>query len=137
MKVNEFIAKLNELGVSGDQQLCVSAMGGIGGSGREISNVSQGFDWDRGKILLHTSQPLEIHRKHYRYVDEATEKELAQIRRRISRRMENRKSTPKNPTATDDAYAMLGILHKVTDTYEQHKEIVRLKEQLAVFTPTS
>lgn len=58
MTINEFIEALNRLGVSGDQQLCVHSFGGIGGSGREIRSVSKGFDWNQGKIIIHTTHAL-------------------------------------------------------------------------------
>lgn len=60
MTVNEFIAELNKLGVSGDQQLCVSSFGGIGGSGMEIKRVSKGFDWDQGRVMIHTVHALTL-----------------------------------------------------------------------------
>lgn len=60
MTINEFIEALNKLGVSGDQKLCVSSFGGIGGSGMEIKRVSKGFDWDQGKVLIHTEHALTL-----------------------------------------------------------------------------
>lgn len=60
MTINEFIDLLNKLGVSGDEQLCVHSFGGIGGSGRAIARVSRGFDWDHGKVMVHTEQPLTM-----------------------------------------------------------------------------
>ena len=60
MTINEFIDALNKLGVSGDEQLCVHSFGGIGGSGRPIKSVSNGFDWDMGKVIVHTETALTI-----------------------------------------------------------------------------
>ena len=60
MTINEFIAKLNDMGVDGNSKLCVHAFGGIGGAGHDISNVSIGFDWDSGKTIIHTRQPLQL-----------------------------------------------------------------------------
>lgn len=63
MTINQLIEKLNEIGVSGDEQICVGACGGLGAHGKEIDIVSRGFDFDTGKILLHPKQPLILMKK--------------------------------------------------------------------------
>jgi hypothetical protein len=60
MTINEFIEKLNEMGVDGNSKLCVHAFGGICGIGHDIKDVSIGFDWDSGKTIIHTRLPLQL-----------------------------------------------------------------------------
>ncbi len=62
MTINEFIEEIDKLRdrLNGDEQLCVSASGGIGAHGKPIKSVSLGFDWDKGKILLHPTFPLML-----------------------------------------------------------------------------
>lgn len=58
MTINEFLAELEKLGVSGDEQLKISAFGGIGSHGKPIRSVFRGIDWDTGAILIDCSLPL-------------------------------------------------------------------------------
>ena len=60
MTLNELIAWCNERGVSGDLELAVHAFGGIGGAGQPIDKASLGFDWDKGKLMLHPKFPLTL-----------------------------------------------------------------------------
>ncbi len=41
-----------------DAPVYVHAFGGIGGLSAAVTKVSTGFDWDNGKIVLHTSRAL-------------------------------------------------------------------------------
>lgn len=60
MTLNELIAWCNEHGVSGDLELAVHAFGGIGGAGQSIEKASLGFDWDKGKLMLHPKFQLML-----------------------------------------------------------------------------
>lgn len=60
MTLNELIAWCNEHGVSGDLELAVHAFGGIGGAGQPIEKASLGFDWDKGKLMLHPKFQLTL-----------------------------------------------------------------------------
>lgn len=60
MTLNELIAWCNVHGVSGDLELAVHAFGGIGGAGQPIEKASLGFDWDKGKLMLHTKRALML-----------------------------------------------------------------------------
>lgn len=60
MTLNELITWCNEHGVSGDLELAVHVFGGIGGAGQSIAKASLGFDWDKGKLMLHPKFPLTL-----------------------------------------------------------------------------
>lgn len=60
MTINEFIDQLNKLGVSGDQELRISAFGGMR-HGKSIKCVSQGFDWDMGAVIIHPEHALTMY----------------------------------------------------------------------------
>lgn len=62
MNVQELHARLQEIidEGNGDMTIFVHALtGGISGSGHAgITGVAYGFDWDNGKVLVHTDQTL-------------------------------------------------------------------------------
>lgn len=60
MTLNELITWCNVHGVSGDLELAVHAFGGIGGAGQPIEKASLGFDWDKGKLMLHPKFSLTL-----------------------------------------------------------------------------
>ena len=58
MTVNELIAELNKI-KDKDQPICVYTHGGLSPYvAVETKSISHGFDWTRGKILIHTAVPL-------------------------------------------------------------------------------
>lgn len=65
MTVNQFIGWLNEHRghLSGDETLAVRASGGLCGSGHAVDQISVGFDWDSGKVILTTKTPLTLDTK--------------------------------------------------------------------------
>lgn len=57
MTINEFIEQLNKLGLSGNEELRISAFGGMR-HGKSVKGVSKGFDWDMGAVIIHPEQAL-------------------------------------------------------------------------------
>lgn len=60
MTVSEFIEKCNEIGVSGDEQICVHVLGTLGGFPC-VKSISKGFDWNDGRIILHLPIAVKIY----------------------------------------------------------------------------
>ena len=60
MTTKQLIEKLQELDPSGEDDVVVHSFGGIGRF-IGIQNVSLGFDWNRGAIVLHPSVTLTIY----------------------------------------------------------------------------
>lgn len=61
MKVNELIETFNAMpDLSGDDNLRISAMGGMAGY-PVIESASRGFDWNNHSVVLTTKTPLQIH----------------------------------------------------------------------------
>ena len=60
--INDFILEIDKLRdrLDGTEQLTVAASGGLGGYGKPIESLSLGFDWDKGKIILHPKFPLML-----------------------------------------------------------------------------
>ena len=52
MTVNDFIARLNKLGITGDEPLIVSCFGGLTCNRNVIEHVHKGFDWHMGCVVL-------------------------------------------------------------------------------------
>ena len=65
MTLNDFIEWVNEHReqLEGTETLAVGATGGLGGHGHAVEKISIGFDWDKGKLMLHTKTPLTIDAK--------------------------------------------------------------------------
>lgn len=60
MTVKELTELLISLGPEEQEsKVCVSACGGIGATGVPVSGITLGFDWDNGKVILHTYKPLQ------------------------------------------------------------------------------
>lgn len=59
MTISELIERLNDLGVSGDEEIRIAAFGGMR-QGKSLGRVSIGFDWDNGAVILHPVAPLTI-----------------------------------------------------------------------------
>ena len=59
MTVDELLAHLKALPASGDMPLKIQAFGGLR-AGRPLANVSLGFDWDAGCVILHPDVPLTL-----------------------------------------------------------------------------
>lgn len=57
MTVNEFIEWCNQAGLTGDEKIRVSAMGGMR-TGKDIKSAAKGFDWDNGAVVLFPEQAL-------------------------------------------------------------------------------
>lgn len=63
MTVDEFRQKLEELDLTGNEELRISAMGGLGGYGKPIAGLSLGFDWDHGDVLIIPKHALRLEDK--------------------------------------------------------------------------
>lgn len=61
MTVKEFNQKIKELGISEDSEMVVHAFGGMR-SGKPIRDITRGFDWDMGSVVLHPSIVLTIYK---------------------------------------------------------------------------
>lgn len=59
MKVVELLEKFRDLELTGQEDVLVHASGGMR-RGKAIGDVSVGFDWDMGAIILHPKVPLQI-----------------------------------------------------------------------------
>ena len=62
MTLNEFIEKAKQIDPEGNSKLRVRAFGGMR-HGINLTNVSVGFDWDNGHLVLEPEIPLQIYDK--------------------------------------------------------------------------
>lgn len=62
MKLKDFLYWCEENQVSGEETLAININGVIGGA-IAFKQASIGFDWNAGKIVLHTDHQLAIYKK--------------------------------------------------------------------------
>ena len=60
MTVNDFIARLNKLGITGDEPLIVSCFGGLTCNRNVIEHVHKGFDWHMGCVVLQPTHAVTL-----------------------------------------------------------------------------